>query len=136
MEKRHEADLKEILDAPHTNPPDELARRRSAQPPQTVGAIETFDGKKVITEGGQTLELHALSGWAHVEPIVVAYVPTARVLFQSDMFFPGTGAGGPDAAFLLESVRKLNLRVDTNVGGHGGIGPFAELVKAAGTALP
>jgi hypothetical protein len=24
----------------------------------------------------------------------------------------------------------LELRVDTNVGGHGGVGPFAELVKA------
>jgi hypothetical protein len=31
---------------------------------------------------------------------------------------------------LLDSIRTLKLRVDTNVGGHGGVGPFAELEKA------
>jgi hypothetical protein len=53
----------------------------------------------------------------------------------SDLFFPGTGGGAsPDAVHLLKSVRQLNLPVETNVGGHGGVGPFAELVKAAGAA--
>jgi len=42
------------------------------------------------------------------------------VLFQSDLFVPGVGApAGPDAVHLLQSVRKLNLRIETNVGGHG-----------------
>ncbi|MBI4520097.1 MAG: hypothetical protein HY701_04630 [Gemmatimonadetes bacterium] len=40
--------------------------------------------------------------------------------------------GDPAAVHLLESVRALKLRVDTNVGGHGGVAPFAKLVKAAG----
>ena len=58
---------------------------------------------------------------------------TSRVLFQSDLWFPGTGgAGNPAARHLLESVRKLGLRVDTHVGGHGGVAPFAELVTAVG----
>jgi hypothetical protein len=72
-------------------------------------------------------------GSPHVEPMVLAYVPGARVLFQSDLWFPGTGgAGSPLAKHLLESVRKLGLEVDTNVGGHGGVGPFMELVTAVG----
>jgi hypothetical protein len=72
-------------------------------------------------------------GSAHVEPMVLAYVPGARVLFQSDLWFPGTGgAGSPLAKHLLESVRKLGLEVYTNVGGHGGVGPFMELVTAVG----
>jgi hypothetical protein len=50
--------------------------------------------------------------------------------------FPGTGgAGNPAARQLLESIQKLKLRVDTNVGGHGGVGPFAELTKAI-AAMP
>jgi hypothetical protein len=35
---------------------------------------------------------------------------------------------------LLKSVRELKLAVATNVGGHGGVGPFAELEKAVATA--
>jgi glyoxylase-like metal-dependent hydrolase (beta-lactamase superfamily II) len=129
VESGHEAAIRELLDAPHTNPPDELARKRASQP--ATGGIEVFTGKKVITDGTQSLELHVIAGSPHVDPMVLAYVPGARVLFQSDLWFPGTGgAGTPAAKHLLESVQKLGLRVDTNVGGHGGIAPFSELVTA------
>ena len=133
IEKGHEPALRQIVESPHTNPPDELDTKRKAQQP--VGSIEVFQGKKVISDGAQSLELYAIAGNPHVDPKVIAYVPSARVLFQSDLFIPGVGApAGPDAVHLLQSVRKLNLRVDTNVGGHGGVAPFAELVKAAGAA--
>jgi hypothetical protein len=57
------------------------------------------------------------------------------VLFQSDLFFPGTGApAGPDAVALLQAVKSLKLRVTTHAGGHGGVGPAAELEKAAAAA--
>jgi glyoxylase-like metal-dependent hydrolase (beta-lactamase superfamily II) len=132
-ERGHEVALRSIVESPHSNPADELETKRRAL--QTVGALEVFDGTKVITDGGQTLELYAITGNPHVDPKVIAYVPTSRVLFQSDIWIPGVGApASPDAVHLLESVRQLNLRVDTNVGGHGGIGPFAELVKAAAAA--
>ena len=136
VERGHEAALRELLETPHVHLPDELERRRRAQPPQEVGAIEVYDHKKVISDGGQSLELYAINGSPHVEPMVLAYVPRARALFQSDLFFPGTGAGGPAAEHLLASIRALRLNVDVNVGGHGGVGPFAELVKAATPAKP
>ena len=60
--------------------------------------------------------------------------PTSRArgrLFQSDLWFPGLGApAGPDAVHLLQSIEALKLPVATHVGGHGGVGPHAELVKA------
>jgi glyoxylase-like metal-dependent hydrolase (beta-lactamase superfamily II) len=130
VERGHEAAMVRLLGAPHTRPPDELATRRADGQP--TGAIEVYEGKKVISEGPQSLELYAITGSPHVEPMVIAYVPRGSVLFQSDLFFPGTGGGGPAAEHLLQSVRALGLRVDTNVGGHGGVAPFAELVKAAG----
>ena len=136
VEKGHESAIRELLDAPHAHLPDELERRRRAQPPQATGTIEVYDRKKIVSDGGQSLELYAISGSPHVDPMVLAYVPRSRALFQSDLFFPGTGAGGPAAEHLLTSVRALKLRVDTNVGGHGGVGPFAELVKAATPAKP
>ncbi len=98
---------------------------------QTVGAIDVYEGKKVISDGTQSLEPHAFTGSPHAEPMVLAYVPSAKALFQSDLWFPGTGgAGTPAAKQLLESIRALKLKVDTNVGGHGGVAPFAELEKA------
>jgi glyoxylase-like metal-dependent hydrolase (beta-lactamase superfamily II) len=129
VEKGHEPALRMIVESPHTNPPDAL---ETARKDAKAGGIEVFEGTKVLTEGGQRLELHAIRGNPHVDPKVIAYVPGARALFQSDIFIPGVGApAGPEAVHLLQSVRALNLRVDTNVGGHGGVAPFAELVKAA-----
>jgi len=128
VEKRHESALRELVDAKHTHPADDLERRRTSG--QSAGTIETYDTTKAIADGGQTLEFYAITGSPHVEPMVLAYVPKSRVLFQSDLFFPGTGAGGPLAEHLLASIHQLNLKVDTMVGRHGGVGPFDEIVKA------
>jgi glyoxylase-like metal-dependent hydrolase (beta-lactamase superfamily II) len=129
VEKGHEPALRALLDMHHTHPADELESKRSAG--QKVGAIEVYEAKKVISDGKQSLELYAFAGSPHAEPMVMAYVPSSKALFQSDLWFPGTGgAGNPAARQLLESIRKLNLKVATNVGGHGGVAPFAELEKA------
>ena len=134
-ERGHEVALRSIVESPHSNPADELDTRRRANQP--VGALEVFEGMKVIAEGDQRLELYAISGNPHADPKVIAYVPRGRVLFQSDIWTPGVGApAGPEARHLLESVQQLKLPVDTNVGGHGGVAPFSELVKAAAAAQP
>jgi glyoxylase-like metal-dependent hydrolase (beta-lactamase superfamily II) len=129
VEKGHEPALRALIDAHHTHPADDLESRRIAQ--QKVGSIEVYEGKKVISDGKQSLELYAFTGSPHAEPMVMAYVPSSKALFQSDLWFPGMGgAGNPAAKQLLDSIRTLHLKVETNVGGHGGVAPFAELEKA------
>ena len=137
LEKGQEPALRPILEARHTNPQDELDKRRHGQPAQQVGAIEVYEGKKVITEGGQTLELHGVTGGPHAEPFVLGFAPAAGAVFTPDIYTPGTppGGGGPPAEHLLKSVQASNLKVTTMVGGHGGIGPFADFVKAATPAV-
>jgi glyoxylase-like metal-dependent hydrolase (beta-lactamase superfamily II) len=133
VEKGHEAALRPIVESPHTNPPDSLETARKSG---KAGGLEVYEGKKVISEGGQTLELYAITGNPHVDPKVIAFAPAAGALFQSDLFFPGTGApASPAAVHLLQSVRALKLPVKVNVGGHGGVAPFDELVKAV-AAVP
>ena len=130
--KEHEPMMRPIMEAPHTNPPDALELAKKAG---KAGSIEFFEGKSVISDGGQSLELHAVTGIPHVEPKVLAFVPKGGVLFQSDLFFPGTGApAGPDAVALLQAVKALKLKVTTHAGGHGGVGPAAELEKAVAAA--
>jgi glyoxylase-like metal-dependent hydrolase (beta-lactamase superfamily II) len=125
VEKGQEPAIKKVLDAPHTHPPDDLAKAGAK-----AGKMEVYEGKKEIKEGNQSLQLISFNS-PHVEPMVMAYVPSGRILFQSDLWFPALKApGNPAAAHLLETIKKENLRVDTMVGGHGFIGPYAELTKA------
>ncbi len=132
VEKGHEAVMRPVLETPHSNPPDAL---EAARKNLTGGILEIFEGRRTVTEGPQSLELYTIFGNPHVDPKVLAFVPTTRVLFQSDLFFPGTGgAASPAAVHLYDSVRTLGLKVATNVGGHGGVAPFAELEKAAAAA--
>jgi glyoxylase-like metal-dependent hydrolase (beta-lactamase superfamily II) len=129
VEKAHETPLRTMIESHHTHPMDDLEKRRSANQP--VGAIDTYDGKKVISDGKQTLELYAFTGSPHADPMVLAYVPGAKVAFQSDLWFPGTGGtGNPAAKQFYDSMKALKLDVKTNAGGHGGVAPGAELEKA------
>jgi glyoxylase-like metal-dependent hydrolase (beta-lactamase superfamily II) len=129
VDQGHDPPLRAVLSAPHTSPADALDARRTAGQP--FGALEAFNGMKTITEGAQSLQLHAILDNPHVTPMVVAYVPSSGVLFQSDIWFPGLGVpGSPDSAHLLKSVQSLGLRIAMHVGGHGGVGPHDELVKA------
>jgi glyoxylase-like metal-dependent hydrolase (beta-lactamase superfamily II) len=132
VEKGHEAVMRPLMESPHTNPPDALQRARQGG---TAGQLEIFEGRRTITDGPQSLELLAIAGNPHVDPKVLAYVPSTQVLFQSDLFFPGTGApASPAAVHLFEQVKVLKLKVSINIGGHGGVAPFAELEEAAAAA--
>jgi glyoxylase-like metal-dependent hydrolase (beta-lactamase superfamily II) len=131
VEKGHEPAIKKILDAPHTHPADDLAKAGDK-----AGKMEVYEGKKEIKEGNQTLQLIAFTGSPHVEPMVMAYVPGAGVLFQSDLWFPGTGApANPAVVQLAEAIKMNKLKVNTMVGGHGTVGPYAEMTKAI-AAMP
>jgi len=132
VEKGHEPILRPLLEARHSNPQDELDKRRTAQSAQPVGSIEVYEGKKVVSEGGQSFELHSISGSPHAEPMVLGYASSARALFQPDLYFPpATMPAGPAAVHLAAAIKGLNLRVDTMVGGHGGVGTYADFLKAA-----
>ena len=74
-EKGHEPALRMIVETPHTNPPDAL---ENAKKSGKAGGLEIFEGKKVLSDGKQTLELYSITGNPHVDPKVLAYVPSAR----------------------------------------------------------
>jgi glyoxylase-like metal-dependent hydrolase (beta-lactamase superfamily II) len=122
----HEAELRGIVESPHTSPPDQLAIRTSEG--EDVGAVEVFEGMTTITDGDQTLELYATDVFAHVKPKVIAYVPSTGVIFQSDL---GPTAPGPDADALYSLAQENNWTPNTVVGGHGGTTPFTEVATAA-----
>lgn len=109
-----------------------LRRDRLSLKPAEPG-IETVTDKRVFSDGEQTLELYLVPN-SHVNGMLVAYLPTQKVLFNSDLFsIPAVGPLSPANDFaveLREAIRKLGLKVETLAGGHGRVGTFAELEKA------
>lgn len=77
------------------------------------------------------LTLYHVAGNPHSDTMLMAYVPSARVVIQVDAFGPGSQSH-PYAANLLENIQSRKLAVDRIVPLHSVIAPFAELVKAAG----
>ena len=121
----------EIFKNPHTLNPDRLTR--APRPP----IIETMKDKRVFTDGTMTLEVHLLQGQAHSEGLLVAYIPKERLLIQADAFHPRPGAKplpapSPFTTNLVDNVTRLKLDVARVVQIHGGISPWADVLKAAG----
>ncbi|MGH7597057.1 MAG: hypothetical protein ACREOI_11940 [bacterium] len=76
---------------------------------QNEPVIESFTDKKVITDGGQTVELHNVGPNAHSEELVIAYLPKQKILWQADIFFiPYTGKEVNTAMpITIEFAKKL-----------------------------
>ena len=120
-----------ILTNPFQLNPDRLARA-----PRTP-VIEAVGDKRVLTDGSRTLELYHLRGNLHDDALLIAYLPKEKLLIQADAFHPRPGAPplpspSPFTVNLLENIQRLKLDVAQLVHVHGGVDPFAALVKAAG----
>jgi glyoxylase-like metal-dependent hydrolase (beta-lactamase superfamily II) len=113
---------------PHMMLPDRLQQNVSRL------YVETVDEDKEIKDNAMTVQLFHVAGNPHTDTMLMAYIPSVRVLVEADAFSPG-GAYQPYAANLLENVRKRNLRIDKIVPLHGTIASLADLVKA-GTPAP
>ena len=61
--------------------PDKLARQ-----PRTT-TIESFDRKRVITDGERSVELINAGESPHAKENVVVYLPQEKILFQGDLFY-------------------------------------------------
>ena len=116
--------VERMASRPHTLQPDALARNA------TRLVVETVDDVREIREGDMQLTLYHVAGNPHSDTMLMAYFPRDRVLVEVDAYSPGPGVQ-PYAPNLLENIQKRKLRVDRIVPLHGGIVPFAELVKAA-----
>jgi glyoxylase-like metal-dependent hydrolase (beta-lactamase superfamily II) len=88
----------------------------------------------------RVIELHVLRANPHNEQILVAWLPTERVLFQSDMMnppAPNTQVPPPTPTItnFAENLQRLKIDPEQIVGGHGGrIATRADLAAVTGKA--
>jgi glyoxylase-like metal-dependent hydrolase (beta-lactamase superfamily II) len=130
VEQRHEDAIRKLIDARHGYTPDSLHTMANTPGRRgDIGGIETFSGQHELKDGNRTIQLFALEDSAHVTPMVVAYLPGERILFQSDLYTPGSPTATPESTGLFEAIESLEIRVDTIVGGHGATADFSELAE-------
>ena len=110
--------------------PDALARRLGpARIP--VPAITGVADSLVLGSGDGQVVIYRLPT-AHVEGMLAAYVPAARLLFVSDVLSPGPTLAPAGSAELVALVRARGLTVERVAGGHGGVANWADVERAAG----
>jgi glyoxylase-like metal-dependent hydrolase (beta-lactamase superfamily II) len=120
--------LEQIAKSKFTLRPDNLAFR----PRQPV--IETFDKKRVFTDGKRTVELYSIGPTSHASEMVMFYFPKEKILFQGDMFSPLDAGGIPPIIEvhheLVKKVNDLKLDVETLIGVHSGALPWRDFLAA------
>jgi glyoxylase-like metal-dependent hydrolase (beta-lactamase superfamily II) len=120
--------VRSIATARKTIRPDVLSRRLGpARPP--LPAISAVEDSLVIGRGDGQVVAYRLPT-AHAEGMLAVYVPSARILFQSDI----VNATPPPAAGSAELVRFVKARgvvVERVAGGHGLVLPWADVEHAA-----
>lgn len=110
--------VEQIATSKFTLRPDALALK--PRPP----LIETFEQKRIFTDGKRTVELYSIGPTSHVSEMVMFYFPKEKILFQGDMFSPlDTGSIPPIIEInreLVKKVEELKLEVETLVAVHSG----------------
>ena len=114
--------------------PDLLSSRLPWFAGNRVPAFETVSNKYVISDGQRTLDLYALTGVPHSGTMLVAYLPTEKILINADLYSPPAPGAQPPAAnanirALNENVRRLGLDVERHVGIHGQVAPHADFLR-------
>jgi hypothetical protein len=122
----NEATLRQVIRAPHGIVPDRLSRAPTEPILRSVSArIEIGHGRN---------RLIVLPNALAIEPMLMTYIPDARILHTGEMIQPL----GPGGAFLYpeslievrDSIAAAHLQVDRLIGVHMSPRPFSELEAA------
>ena len=109
--------------------PDALARN-----PRPL-VLETLqNGKRVFTDGTQTVELYDIGSGPHMDEMIVAYLPNEKIIFQGDLLNrPEDGhvaPGNATTAHFADWLKKSGLAVERIVGVHGPVATPEQLQQA------
>jgi glyoxylase-like metal-dependent hydrolase (beta-lactamase superfamily II) len=99
--------------------------------------IETVGPKYVLSDGVRTMDLYPITGSNHAQAMLVAYLPTEKILINGDLYTP-PAQGMPPAPTtpgmrtLNTNIQRLKLDVAQHVPIHGRVGTNAEFTQLVG----
>jgi glyoxylase-like metal-dependent hydrolase (beta-lactamase superfamily II) len=114
-----------IAAARKTVAPDELSRRPRAP------VITAVRDSLAIGTGDARVVLYPLPT-SHAEGLLVAFLPSHRLLFTSDVLTPGANLAPLGSAELVEFAQARRISVERFAGGHGGVAAWSDVERAAG----
>ena len=111
--------------------------RFSLYPPEewSEGYIfETAREKYVLGDDTRTVELYHVQGLAHAAAMLIAYIPSEKLVVQADLFSPQAQTPNASTRSFYRTLQRLNLDVETIVGIHGNPAPMSRLVELMSSA--
>ena len=124
--------MERALSGPSTIAPDRLARSGLR------GRVEGVRGKRVISDGSRTIEIHHIAGNLHADDLLMVYLPKEKLLVEADVFTPLAPNATPPTppspytVGFADHLGKLGLAVNQFVPIHGRMVPAAELQRTIG----
>ena len=117
--------------------PDLLSSRYPWFAGNRVPPIETVNQKYVISDGTRTLEMHPVQGLDHNAGMLIAYLPSEKILVNADLYGPAAAGAQPPAVnanmrALRQNIQRLRLDVATHVGIHGATGTHQQFMSIVG----
>ena len=117
--------------------PDILSGRMPWFSGNRIPAFETLNEKYVLSDGERTMDIYPVLGLAHNGNMLIAYLPTERILINADLYSPPPPGAQPPSAnasmrSLSQNIERLNLDVERHVGVHGRIGSHADFMRSVG----
>jgi len=123
---RNTSFVRGLARAPKTVTPDALSRR----PPPRVPDVRPVTDSLIVGTGERRVVIYRLPT-AHVEGMLAAYLPAARILFTSDVLSPSATLPPAGSAEVVEFARSRGIPIERVAGGHGGVANWADVEKAA-----
>ena len=118
--------VRSIGSAKKTVRPDALSRSR--RPSRST--ITPVEDSLVVGTGDSRVVAYRLPT-AHVEGALAVYVPSARILFQSDVVTANPTPPAPGSAELVKFVQARGISVERVAGGHGQVVGWDAVQRAA-----
>jgi len=116
--------IRKVLVRPETLNPD--APKKAFTP-----KVVEVDGRWSVNDGGREVDAYVVEN-PHVSPMLIVFVPDAKLGIVTDLYVPGAPPpSNTEVAALVKGVDKWAIKPERFAGGHGSVGPYADVVAAA-----
>jgi glyoxylase-like metal-dependent hydrolase (beta-lactamase superfamily II) len=93
--------------------------------------VVEVDGKWSVKDGGREVDAYMVEN-PHAADMMIVYVPDAKLGIVTDLYVPGAPPpSNANVAALVKGVNKWGIKPERFAGGHGSVGPYADVVAAA-----
>jgi len=112
-----------------------LARPETLNPDAPKNAftpkVVEVDGKWSVKDGGREVDAYMIEN-PHAADMMIVHVPDAKLGIVTDLYVPGAPPpSNVNVAALVKGVNKWGIKPERFAGGHGSVGPYADVVAAA-----